>query len=455
MALGQVALLHLGDVVIHGRAHEVEVRARVQADPEHQDDQRQHVADLAEIHVLHGLVFGRRGLAEHGALVEPQHVGRAQDDAEHRQRGVGNVRLEHADEDEELAHEAVQARQADGREHGDGEEHRKDGHRRRQAAERRDFARVAPLVDDADQQEQRAGADTVVDHLDDAAGHALGVEGEDAEHQEAHVADAGIRDEALHVALRHGHQGAVQDADDGQRGHEADHVVAGRRQQRQAEAHKAVGAHLQQHAGQHDAARGRRVGMRVGQPGVEREHRHLDGEAQEQRQEDQVLGGQPDEDGFGRHPHVVDQLDDVERQFAGAVIAVAVEEVERQDAQQHEHRAEQRVEEELDCRIQPPPVPPDADQEVHRHQHDLPEDVEQEEIQRHEDAQHAGFQEQQAAVIRLLHLVDGVERTHHDENGQQGGEQHQQNAQAVDAEEIGDPDGGNPAMVLRQLHLVR
>ena len=420
-----MALLHLGDVVVHSGAHQVEVRARVQADPEHQDDQRQHVADLAEVHVLHGLVLGRRGLAEHGPLVEPQHVGRAQDDADDRQRGVGDVGFEHADQDEELAHEAVQSRQADGREHGDGEEHREDGHRRRQAAERRDLARVAPLVDDADQQEQGAGADAVVDHLDDAAGDALGVEGEDAEHQETHVADAGIGDEALHVALRHGHQGAVQDADDRQRGHEADHVVAGRRQQRQAESHEAVGAHLQQHTGQHDAAGGRRVRMGVGQPGVEREHRHLDGEAEKQRQEDQVLRRQPHEDGLGRHPHVVDELDDVEGQLASAVVTVAVEEVQRQDAQQHEHGAEQGVEEELDRRIQLAPVPPDADQEVHRHQHDFPEDVEQEEVQRQEDAQHAGFQEQQAAVVRLFHLVDGVERAHDDEDGQQGGEQHQ------------------------------
>ena len=62
-------------------------------------------------------------------------------------------------------------------------------------------------------------------------------------------------------------------------------VAAGVGQERQAEADEAVGAHLQQHAGQDDRAGGRRLDVRVGQPGVEREHRHLDREAEEEGQE--------------------------------------------------------------------------------------------------------------------------------------------------------------------------
>src|SRR3712207_8572611 len=47
--------------------------------------------------------------------------------------------------------------------------------------------RSAPLVDDADDQEQRAGRQAVVDHLRDRAGDAGLVEREDTQHHEAHV----------------------------------------------------------------------------------------------------------------------------------------------------------------------------------------------------------------------------------------------------------------------------
>ena len=47
------------------------------------------------------------------------------------------------------------------------------------------------------------------------------------------------------------------------------------REHRQREAQEAVAAHLQQDGGEDHRARGRRLDMRVGQPGVHRPHRHL------------------------------------------------------------------------------------------------------------------------------------------------------------------------------------
>ena len=60
-----------------------------------------------------------------------------------------------------------------------------------------------------------------------------------------------------------------------------DRGVRGRqREERQQEAQEAVRAHLQQHGRQdHGAGRGR-LHVGVGQPGVEREERHLDREGQ-------------------------------------------------------------------------------------------------------------------------------------------------------------------------------
>ena len=67
--------------------------------------------------------------------------------------------------------------------------------------------------------------------------------------------------------------------------------AGGVREQRQTEAEQTVGAHLQHHAGQHDGAGGGCFDVRVGQPGMQREQRNLDGERDEEGQEEQQLLG--------------------------------------------------------------------------------------------------------------------------------------------------------------------
>src|SRR5262245_2663591 len=113
---------------------------------------------------------------------------------------------------------------------------------------------------------------------------------------------------------------------------------------------------------------------------MEREHRHFNGKAKEQGEKDQILRRQTGKDRLRWDFYIINQLDNVEGELASPVVRIAVEEVQRQNTQQHEHRAKQRVQEELDGRIQAPPMAPDANQEIHRHQHDFPEDVEQEKI---------------------------------------------------------------------------
>jgi hypothetical protein len=72
--------------------------------------------------------------------------------------------------------------------------------------------------------------------------------------------------------------------------------------------------------------------------------------------------------------------------------------VDVDDRRQHQHRAGHGVEEELDGGVDAAVVAPDADQEVHRHQADFPEDVEEEQVLRQEDADQAEFQQQQEGV---------------------------------------------------------
>ena len=97
--------------------------------------------------------------------------------------------LEGAEHAEELADEAVGAGQADGGHGEQDEEGGPDGHLDGQAAELGHVAGVVALVHHADAQEERAGGQAVVDHVEHGALQAGGVEGEHAQHAEAQVGD--------------------------------------------------------------------------------------------------------------------------------------------------------------------------------------------------------------------------------------------------------------------------
>ena len=180
----------------------------------------------------------------------------------------------------------------------------------------------------------------------------------------------------------------------------------------------------------------------VRKPGVEREHRDLDRE--------------PDEEGE-EHPELetrrvggLHETEQVEGVFAGRPV---VGEVERQDAEQHQDAAHQRVEEELDGRVELPRAAPDPDEEVHRDQHHFPEHVEQEEVERHEDAEHSRLEQQQEDVVLLDALGDRLPGRQDGDEAEQRGHQDQQQADAVEAEVVLDADARDPLVALPELEL--
>ena len=129
-------------------------------------------------------------------------------------------------------------------------------------------------------------------------------------------------------------------------------------------------------------------------------------------------------------------------------------EVQHQDGDQHQHAAEQRVEKELDRRIFTPWSAPDADQEVHRQQHDFPEDVEQEEVEGQKDADHASFQQQKQHTVGLHMLGDrGGGAGRHGQQADKGGQDDQWQADAVDPHEIIDVKGRDPGHTECGLHV--
>ena len=213
--------------------------------------------------------------------------------------------------------------------------------------------------------------------------------------------------------------------------------VAGRRQNSEIDPQDSVGAHLEQHAGQNHANRGGRLDVGVGQPGMERKGRNFDREADEQ--------GDPG-DPLERHAiaaRVGRERGHVKRRGRGVV-------VQPQHRQQDQDRAQQGVEEELDRGVFAARTAPDADQEIHRQQHHFPEDVEQEEIQRHEHAHHAGVEHQQQGEVTLDALFDSEADEHRDEADQRRQQDHR-DADAVHADEVIDVVGRHPRVLLGKL----
>ncbi len=76
------------------------------------------------------------------------------------------------------------------------------------------------------------------------------------------------------------------------------------------------------------------------------------------------------------------------------------------DRQQHQQTAHLRKNEKLYCRISPVFMPPDADQKIHRDNHQFPEEKEQEQVNRQKDADGTGQTRQQIKEKETLPVLD-------------------------------------------------
>ena len=204
--------------------------------------------------------------------------------------GPGEVGLRGALQHQIFADEIVERRQADGSERGDQKHNREIRRGRRDAAVGGDFERMTPLIQIADQHEQRAGGDAVIQHLIHRAVEPLLREGKNAEHDESQVAHRGIRHQLLHVGLHQGDQRSVNDAGDGEPDDPGRGLVRGVRGTAAGSSAPVRSVPIfSMTRGQHDGTRRGRFDVRVGQPGVQREQRDLDREGDEEGQEQQHL----------------------------------------------------------------------------------------------------------------------------------------------------------------------
>ena len=123
-----------------------------------------------------------------------------------------------------------------------------------------------------------------------------------------------------------------------------------------------------------------------------------------------------------------------------------------QDRDQHQDRAEHRVQDELEGGVIFAPVPPDSDQEVHRDQHQLPEHVKQKQIDRQQRAQQAHLEHQHEKTELARPGLDiAAARIKHREREQHRRQQHQEQADPVHPEVIRDAELRNPRGLLDEL----
>ena len=111
---------------------------------------------------------------------------------------------------------------------------------------------------------------------------------------------------------------------------------------------------------------------------------------------------------------------------------------------------DEREQEELHGGVDAPLAAPDADDEVHRHEHHFPEHVEEERVERHEASEHARLEEQERdqVALELLDLLSA----RHEEDGhrEERRQEHEREGEAVHPELVADPELRNPGPVDRE-----
>ncbi len=378
----------------------------------------------------------------------PQRVGRGEGGTDRRGHGAGDEepsgavlgRQPGGVHGEELTPEAGQTGQAQARSQPQDEEEAQPG---RGLAQRRpghgEVDAPPALLQATDEEEQQRGDHTVGDVREERRLQPRLRPRGQREDDEAHVGDRGVGDEPLEVALDEADEPTPDDADDPEDREHRGEPPEAVGHARHGQPDQAVGTHLEQHRREQHRPGGGGRGVRRREPRVQGEDRHLDGEPTHEQGGDEQLavGGQ--------------RLSGPGRQFREAGRAGGGH--EREDADEHEGRAEGGVEHEamtgVDARRLVVAVAVPADEHPHRHEDQLERDEEQHGIPGGEGRERAGLDEQEAAEEggRAPSGRQVDPRVGDDEHTDHRGQQHQGYGDVVDPERPAHPELGQPGPV--------
>ena len=243
----------------------------------------------------------------------------------------------------------------------------------------------------------------------------LGVEREQPGRDERHVRDRRIGDQLLHVILHQRNEAGINHCHHRQAEDQPDQLRRGIGEHRQAEADKAIAAQLQQHTGKDHRAGSRCFDMGIGQPGVDRPHRHLDRERGKEGQE---------------QPELHARIEIMCRKHTDIGAADFADHVDHRD--EHQHRAEQRVEEEFVAGVDAPRPAPDPDDQEHRDQPGFEKHIEQEDVARRKGADHQRFHDQERRHIFGNALLNAFPTGEDAQRHQENTEQYQHQGDTID-----------------------
>ena len=122
---------------------------------------------------------------------------------------------------------------------------------------------------------------------------------------------------------------------------------------------------------------------------------------------------------------------------------------------QHQQRADEGIEEELDGGVHPARSAPHADDDEHRQQHRFPKHVEEHTVERREHPDHQAFEDQERRHVLRHALLDVLPAGNHDQHGGKGGQQNQRHRNTIDADVELRMDGRNPWRAFHELHFSR
>ncbi len=125
--------------------------------------------------------------------------------------------------------------------------------------------------------------------------------------------------------------------------------------------------------------------------------------------------------------------------------------VHRQHGHQHQNRAEQCVEEELERSIDPALTTPDTDDQEHRDQHTLEQDVEQDQVKGTEHTDHQGLKHQKGDHVFAHTGLDGFPAGNDADRHKQGRQQNEPDRDTVNAHLVAEAEGRQPLNLLHHL----
>ena len=176
--------------------------------------------------------------------------------------------------------------------------------------------------------------------------------------------------------------------------------------------------------------------MNVRQPGVHRPHRHLDREGRKKGKKQQGL-------------HAAAQ-----RQFVpeGDIKTATGLGVQVNQGDQHQQRAEQGVQKELESRINLVGPTPDADDQVHRYQRGFKKDVEQQAVQGTKNANHQPAENQERTHVLVNTPGDDLPARNHHHQVDERRQQHKPERNTIQAKVVIHIEAGDPRRMLHKLH---